>query len=89
MQLGGSEGKESACNVGDPGLIPESGFDSWSRKWQPIPVFLLGKVHGQYSPWGHKEIVTTEASEHALTHCSARCGQLTQLCPEIVSVREV
>ena len=33
---------------------------SWSRKWQPTPVFLPGKFHVQrsllrYSPWGHKE----------------------------------
>ena len=33
----------------------------WWRKWQPSPVFLLGKYHGQrslvgYSPWGHKRI---------------------------------
>ena len=32
----------------------------WSRKWQPTPVFLPEKFHGQkslvgYSPWGHKE----------------------------------
>ena len=32
----------------------------WSRKWQPIPVFLPGKFHGQrssagYSPRDHKE----------------------------------
>ena len=32
----------------------------WSRKWQPTPVFLPGKFHGQrslagYSPWGRKE----------------------------------
>ena len=31
----------------------------WSRKWQPTPVFLPGKFHGQrslasYSPWGHR-----------------------------------
>ena len=31
----------------------------WRRKWQPTPVFLSGKSHGQrslvgYSPWGHK-----------------------------------
>ena len=31
----------------------------WRRKWQPAPVFLPGKFHGQsslvgYSPWGHK-----------------------------------
>ena len=32
----------------------------WRRKWQPTPVFLLGKFHGQWSlvgycPWGHKK----------------------------------
>ena len=35
------------------------------RKWQPTPVFLCGKSHGQrslvgYSPWGHKELFMTE-----------------------------
>ena len=35
------------------------------RKWQPIPVFLTGKFHGQkclevYSPKGFKELDTTE-----------------------------
>ena len=38
----------------------------WSRKWQPTPVFLSGKSHGQrslagYSPWGHKKL---DAAEH-------------------------
>ena len=60
--------RESACQCGrhrrlmfDPWVrkIP------WSRKWQPIPVFLPRKFHGQtsledYSPWGHKESDTTE-----------------------------
>ena len=32
----------------------------WRRKWQPTPVFLPGKSHGQRSPWGHKESDTTE-----------------------------
>ena len=32
----------------------------WRRKWQPTPVLLPGKSHGQrslvgYSPWGRKE----------------------------------
>ena len=36
----------------------------WIRKWQPTPVFLPGKSHGQrslvgYSPWGLKELDTT------------------------------
>ena len=41
-------------------------FD-WGRKWQPTPVLLPGESHGQrsvvgYSPWGHKESDTTEAT---------------------------
>ena len=33
----------------------------WRRKWQPTPVFLPGKSHGQrslagYSPWGLKRV---------------------------------
>ena len=39
--------------------------DSWRRKWQFTPVFLLVKSHGQRSlvdcrPWGSKELDTTE-----------------------------
>ena len=35
------------------------------REWQPTPVFLPGEFHGQrslagYSPWGQKELDTTE-----------------------------
>ena len=37
----------------------------WRRKWQPTPVFLTEKSHGQrnpagYSPWGRKKSDTTE-----------------------------
>ena len=44
----------------DSGSIPGLG-----RSWQPAPVFLPGKFHGQrslrgYSPWGHKESDTTK-----------------------------
>ena len=40
----------------------------WRRKCQPTPVFLLGESHGQknlagYSPWGHKELDTTERAQ--------------------------
>jgi len=39
----------------------------WRRKWQPTPVFLPGKSHGQrslasYSPWGNKEWETLSLS---------------------------
>ena len=37
----------------------------WKKKWQPTPVFLPGKPHGQrslvgYSPCGHKESEKTQ-----------------------------
>ena len=32
---GGSDGKESACNVGDLGLIP------WRREWTPVFFFFF------------------------------------------------
>ena len=62
---GGLDSKASARNAGDPGSIPGSGKSPWRRKWQPTPVFLPGKSHGQrnlvgYSPWGHKESDTNE-----------------------------
>ena len=50
--------------------MQEARFDPWVRKiwireWQPTPVFLPGKFHGQRSlvdcsPWGCKELDTTE-----------------------------
>ena len=41
------------------------GKTPWRREWQPSPVFLPGKSHGQrslvgYSPWGREESDTTE-----------------------------
>ena len=39
MQLGfrsGSDGKESACNVGEPGSIPGSGISSGERNDYPL-----------------------------------------------------
>ena len=58
---GGSDGKESTCNAGDPGLIHGSGRPSQRRKWQPTPVLLPGISHGQrslegYSPWGSHRV---------------------------------
>ena len=42
---GGSNGKESACNAGDLGLIPGLGTFPWRRECQPTPVFLPGEFH--------------------------------------------
>ena len=48
---------------------PWVGKIPWRRAWQPTPVFLPGESHGQrslegYSPQGHKESDTTEATKH-------------------------
>ena len=56
---GGSDGKESACNAGDPGSIPELGR-SPEKGTATHSIILLGEFHGQrslvsYSPWGRKE----------------------------------
>ena len=46
---------------------PRVGKVPWRKVWQPSPVFLPGESNGQrslmgYSPWGHKESDTTEAT---------------------------
>ena len=48
-----------------PGFDAWVGKIPWRRKWQPAPVFLLGKSHGQrslagYSPRGRKVLDMTE-----------------------------
>ena len=57
---GGSDGKESACNAGDPDLIPGLGRFPWRRERLPTPVFWPGEFHGLYSSWAHKESDMTE-----------------------------
>ena len=76
------------------------GFDPWVRKipwrraWQPTPVFLPGKSHGQrslegYSPWGPKELDRTEQlnSKTCMMQSSnnqSRCGSvLTSGFPDV------
>ena len=67
-------GKESACQCRRHRrhkFNPWVRKISWRRKWQPTPVFLPGKSHGQrslvgYSPRGLKELDMTERlSMHA------------------------
>ena len=44
---GGSEGKASARNAGDPGSIPGLGRSPGEGHGNPTPVFLPGEFHGQ------------------------------------------
>ena len=67
-------GKESACQCRRHKrhwFNPWVGKIPWRRKWQPTPLFLPGKSHGQgglvgYSPWwsqivGHDQ---TDLAQH-------------------------
>ena len=54
-------GKEPACQHRRLEFDPWVREMPWRRKWQPTPVFLPGKSHGQrslvgHSPWGHKRV---------------------------------
>ena len=62
---GGSDGKESTCNVGDLGSIPRLGRSPGGGHGNPLQYSCLENPHGQrnlagYSPWGLKESDTTE-----------------------------
>ena len=92
---GGSDGKESACNAGDPGSIP-LGKIPWRRKWKPTPVFLPEESHGQrslagYSPWGHKEMprVIFLFFSHPMSFNSATRPLVTQFLEEKQRLREI
>ena len=45
---------------GRPGFDPWVGKIPWRRERLPTPVFWPGEFHGLYSPWGCKELDTTE-----------------------------
>ena len=52
-------GKESACNAGDPSLIPGSGRSSGEGKGYLLQYSDLENSM-DYSPWGRKESDKTE-----------------------------
>ena len=51
---------KNLLQCGRPGFSPWVGKIPWRRERLPIPVFLPGKFHGRYSPWGCKESDMTE-----------------------------
>ena len=62
---GGSVSKESACSVGDLGLIPGLERSPGGGYGNPLQYSCLKNPHGQrslagYSSWGHKESDMTE-----------------------------
>ena len=67
--------KNLPANAGD---MRDLGMISWRRARQPSPVLLPGESHGQkslvgYSPQGHKESDTTEATAHVHVQWTVLC----------------
>ena len=57
----GSDGKESACNVGDQGSIPGLERTPGGGHGNPLQYSCLENSYERrslagYSPWGHKEL---------------------------------
>ena len=68
---GGSDGKESACNVGDPGLIPRSGRSPRGGSGNLLQYSCLENPMDKGARWatvrwGHKELDMTEVTEHTI-----------------------
>ena len=71
--------KNLPANAGEErlGFNPWDRKIPWSRKWQPTPVFVPGKFHGQrslvgYSPW------VTKSQTWLSTHtAAAAAGEIT------------
>ena len=64
---GGASGKEPACPCRRHktcGFDPWIGKILWNRKWQPTPVFLHGKFHGQRSLGGYIQSTAKDSTNH-------------------------
>ena len=75
----GKDGKESAQNVGDLGLIPGFRKIPWRREWLPTSVFLPGEFHGQRSLVGYSLKVKL------LSHAQLFATPWTVACTKLLS----
>ena len=80
----GSSGKEPTCQSR---TFKRCRFNPWvgkipcMKKWQPTPIILSGKSHGQwslvgYSPYSWKESDTTEHAPIFILNLATRHGML-------------
>ena len=75
---GGSDGKESSCNVGDLGLIPELGRSPGGEYGNPFQysylLFFTGttpwtEVPGRLQTTGSQRIGHDQTTKHSSVHC--------------------
>ena len=70
---GVSDGKASVYNAGDPGSVSGLGRSPGEGNGNPLQYSCPEKSHGWrnlvgYSPWGHKELDTTERLHFTSLH---------------------
>ena len=56
--------KNLPVNARNVGLIPGLGSSPGEGKWQPTPVFLPGKFHGQRSLVGYIQSIGLQRVRH-------------------------
>ena len=83
---GGSDGKESACNAGDLGLIPGLGRSLGGRIWQLTAVFLPGESPwsegpGELQSMGSKRVGHDSVTKYRTAHV------IIILCLKLISVK--
>ena len=65
---GGSDGKESSCNAGDPGFDLWVGKLLWRKEWLPTPELLPEESYGQRSLVGYSHGVTENRTQLSMPH---------------------
>ena len=82
--------REFACQCRSLRFNPWVGKIPWSRKWQPTPVFLPRKSHGQRrvagcSPWSHR---VRQDRTHTHTHTPPHNSALSHKHPRVLAFQE-
>ena len=79
VYYGSSDGKESACNVGDLGLISGLGGFPGGGHGNPLQYSCLENPPGQrsledYNSWGCKELDVSVYNYNSLFYCKSLCN---------------
>ena len=74
---GGSAGKESTCNAGDPGLIRSSGRSPREGNGNPLQYFCLGNPMDRGTWWATVHVVARVTHDLQLNHYHLYLPQLT------------
>ena len=90
---GSSDGKESACNLGDQGLIPGSGRYPGEENGNPLQhscleISMDRGAWGGYSLWGSQRVWhdwATNTHTHTHTHTHTQTFQVTFPSPSVQS----